>query len=48
LIKKYQESGLLETTKKSELGSESMANILKELVDMNTAMKHFILFLGKP
>lgn len=47
LIKKYQKSGLLETTT-SELGSESMADMLTELIDMNTAMKHFILFLGRP
>ncbi len=48
LIKKYQKSGLLEDTGSLFEGGESMADIIMELVEMNTAMKHFILFLGRP
>jgi hypothetical protein len=48
LIKKYQKSGLFEERKITLNNKWSMADILEELVSINTSMKHFILFLGKP
>lgn len=48
LLEKYKESGLFESTEPSLKNTVSMADVLQELVDMNTAMKHFILFLGRP
>ena len=46
LIKKYQWLGLLETWGKVK-ESGTMANILYDLVEMNAAMKHFIMIGGK-
>ena len=48
LIKKYKKSWLLDDNSRELKKTESFADILTEFVDMNTAMKHFILFLGKP
>lgn len=49
IIEKYQNSWLFEKNWSKKLnGNESMADILMELISINTSMKHFILFLGKP
>lgn len=47
LIKKYQDLWLLEQGKFVEGGNSSMADILSDLLTMNTAMKHFIMVGGK-
>lgn len=49
IIEKYQNSWLFEKNWPKKLnGNESMADILMELISINTSMKHFILFLWKP
>lgn len=47
LIKKYQDLWLLEQGKFIEGGNSSMADVLSDLLMMNTAMKHFIMVGGK-
>lgn len=49
IIQKYQESWLFENNWSKKLNwNESMADILMEMISLNTSMKHFILFLWKP
>lgn len=46
LIKKYQEKWLLESSESKVKDSTTMADILLDLISMNTAMKHFISWGG--
>ena len=49
IIKKYQESWLFDNSWPKSLNwNESMADILIEMISINTSMKNFILFLWKP
>lgn len=49
VIEKYRKSWLLaDNTNLIQENSRSISDILQELISMNTAMKHFILFIGKP
>lgn len=49
VIEGYQKSWLLSKETVAKLNwSETVADILEELIAMNTSMKHFILFLWKP
>lgn len=46
LINKYQEVWLLEKRKDIDEGNISMADVMSELLEMNSAMKHFIMVGG--